>query len=101
MEKEDFIMRILLKILLFPITFILTILLSICEFLTIFSSMLLSIVAMIFFVLGIGSILLLRETKDGIFAIVLAYLVSPYGIPMFAAWLIGILQAANERLKSI
>jgi hypothetical protein len=63
--------------------------------------MLLSIAAMIFFVLGLGSIILLGETKDGIYAIVLAYLVSPYGIPMFAVWLIGTIQAANERLKSI
>lgn len=94
-------MRILLKIFLFPVTLILTILLSICEFLTIFSSMLLSIIALIFFVLGLGSIILLRETKDGIYAIILAYLVSPYGIPMFAAWLIGKLQALNERLKNI
>lgn len=94
-------MRILLKILLFPVTLILTILLSICEFLTIFSSMLLSIVAMIFFVLGLGSIILLRETKDGIYAIVLAYLVSPYGIPMFAAWLIGKIEGLNNLLKSV
>ena len=35
MEKEDFMMRILLKILLFPITIILTVILLICEFICI------------------------------------------------------------------
>ncbi|MDD3613907.1 MAG: CD1845 family protein [Clostridia bacterium] len=44
---------------------------------------------------------MIAATPNGIYAIVLAYLVSPYGIPMFAAWLIGTIQAANERLKSI
>lgn len=94
-------MRILLKIIFFPVTLILTVLLLICEFLTIFSSMLLSIVAMIIFVLALASMIFFGEIRNGITGLIIAYLISPYGIPMFAAWLIGTLKGINERLKSI
>lgn len=94
-------MQILLKILLFPITLILTILLAICEFICLFGTMFLSILALLLFVLALGIMIFLGEVQDGIKAMVLAYLISPYGIPLFASWLIGKLQVANERLKSI
>lgn len=94
-------MRILLKILLFPITLILTVILLICEFICMFGSMLLSVLALLIFALALATMIFLGEVQDGIKAMILAYLVSPYGIPMFAGWLIGILQTANERLKAI
>lgn len=94
-------MRILLKILLFPITLILTVILLICEFICMFGTMLLSILALILFALALGIMIFLGEVQDGIKAMVLAYLISPYGIPLLAGWLIGKLQAVNERLKSI
>ena len=100
-EMEVGLMRILLKILLFPITLMVTILLLVCEFVCIFSSMLLSILAFFFFALGLATMLILGETKQGISALFIAFLISPYGIPMLAAWLIGTVGGINERLKSI
>lgn len=94
-------MRILLKILLFPITLMVSIILLVCQFVCVFSSMLLSIFAFILFALGLATILLLDETKQGISALFIAFLISPYGIPMLAAWLIGTMGGINERLKSI
>lgn len=94
-------MRILLKILLFPITLILTVILLFCEFICLFGTAVLSVLAFIIFVIALGTMIFLGEVQDGIKAMILAYLVSPYGIPMFAGWLIGILQTANERLKAI
>ena len=100
-EMEVDYMRILLKILLFPITLIVSIILLVCQFVCVFSSMLLSILAFILFALGLATILLLGETKQGISALFIAFLISPYGIPMLAAWLIGTMGGINERLKSI
>ena len=100
-EMEVNYMRILLKILLFPITLIVSIILLVCQFVCVFSSMLLSILAFILFALGLATILLLGETKQGISALFIAFLISPYGIPMLAAWLIGTMGGINERLKSI
>jgi hypothetical protein len=101
MGREDFIMRILLKILLFPITLILTVILLICEFICTFGTMLLSILAMLLFALALAIMIFLGEVQDGIKTMVLAYLISPYGIPMFAAWLIGKIGLINEWLKAI
>ena len=40
-----------------------------------------------------------KDMQDGLRAMVLAYLISPYGIPILAHWLIGKIGKMNERLK--
>ena len=100
-EMEVGLMRILLKIVFFPITLMVSLLLLMCQFICVFSSMLLSILAFFLFTLGLATMLLLGETKQGISALFIAFLISPYGIPMLAAWLIGTMGGINERLKSI
>ena len=94
-------MRILLKLLLFPITLILTILILFFDFICLFSTAVLSILSFVVFMIALGTIFILRETSEGIKAIVLAYLISPYGIPLFAAWLIAKMDGLNDLLKSI
>lgn len=94
-------MQILLKILLFPITLILSVIVFVCQFLCLFSSMLLSVLALLLFVLALAIMVLLGEVGEGLKALLAAYLISPYGVPMFAAWLIGAAEGINERLKSI
>ena len=94
-------MRILLKILLFPITLILTVILLICEFICLFGTMLFSILALLLFTLALGIMIFLGETQEGIKTLVLAYIISPYGLPLLDSRFIGELQVANERLKSI
>ena len=94
-------MRILLKILLFPITLILTVLILILDFICLFSTAVLSILSFVVLMIALGTIFILRETSEGIKAIVLAYLISPYGIPMFAAWLIARIEGLNDLLKSV
>ncbi|MEG1475697.1 MAG: CD1845 family protein [Longicatena sp.] len=94
-------MRILLKILLFPITLALTIIVLVCQFLCVFSSMLLSIVAFLLFVLGLAVMVFIGEIGEGLKALFAAYLISPYGLPMLAAWLIGAVDGLNDRLKAI
>ena len=84
-------MRILLKIFLFPITLILTAILLICEFICLFGTMLLSILALLLFTLALGIMIFLGETQEGIKTLVLAYIISPYGVPMLVAWLISII----------
>ena len=94
-------MRILLKILLFPITLIVSIILLVCQFVCVFSSMLLSILAFILFALGLATIVFLGDVKQGITALFITFLLSPYGLSMIAAWLIGTIGGINERIKSI
>ena len=94
-------MRIILKILLFPITLLLTIVLLICEFIYMFGTMLPPTLSLLLFTLALAIMILLREMQDGLKAMVLAYLISPYGIPILAAWIIGSVGRINERLKAI
>ena len=79
-------MRIIIKILLFPIVLALTLLVAFCRFFCLFSGMVLGIVAFLLFLLGI--VVLFAGRVDGFIGfLVLAWLVSPYGLPLAASWL--------------
>ena len=77
-------MRIIIKILLFPIVLALTLLVAFCRFFCLFSGMVLGIVAFLLFLLGI--VVLFAGRVDGFIGfLVLAWLVSPYGLPLAAS----------------
>lgn len=63
--------------------------------------MFLSILALLLFALSLGTMIILKDMQDGLRAMVLAYLISPFGIPILASWLIGKVGQVNERLKAI
>ena len=50
-------MRILLKILLFPVVLVLTVLVAFCRFVCLFSGMILGIVAVLLFLIGIVAVM--------------------------------------------
>ena len=78
-------MRIIIKILLFPIVLALTLLVAFCRFFCLFSGMVLGIVAFLLFLLGI--VVLFAGRVDGFIGfLILAWLVSPYGLPLAASW---------------
>ena len=93
-------MRIIIKILLFPIVLALTLLVAFCRFFCLFSGMVLGIVAFLLFLLGI--VVLFAGRVDGFIGfLVLALLVSPYGLPLAASWLTERVAGFNHMLKSI
>ena len=93
-------MRIIIKILLFPIVLALTLLVAFCRFFCLFSGMVLGIVAFLLFLLGI--VVLVAGRVDGFIGfLVLAWLVSPYGLPLAASWLTERVADFNHMLKSI
>ena len=94
-------MRLIFKILLFPVTLALTILVLVCRFLCDFSTVVLGIIAFLIFMLGLGTMILLKEVGDGFGILIMAYVISPYGIPLFASWLVERLDDLNCMLKSI
>ena len=99
-EMEVDLMRILLKIVLFPVTLLVSIILLVCQFICVFGSMLLSILAFFLFAVGLATMLLLGETIEGLKVLIGADQNGPYGIPMLAAWFLGTIGGINERLKS-
>lgn len=51
-------------------------------------------------VVAIGSFIQ-KDVSLGIEALVLSFLLSPYGIPMVGAAVIGFIQGINQRIKSV
>ena len=93
-------MRILLKILLFPVVLVLTVLVAFCRFVCLFSGMILGIVAVLLFLIGL--LVLFAGRMDGFIGfMILAWLVSPYGLPMAASWLTERVADFNVKINLI
>ena len=92
-------LRLIIKILLFPISLLLSILIPFLTFLLSIGTVLLYFL-MILCVVGAIASFIQNKTLLGIEALVLGFLLSPYGIPMVGAALIAFLQGINDRIRS-
>lgn len=93
-------MRWIIKIILFPISLVLSILTAFLTFLLGMGAALLYLL-MMFCIFGAIASFLQKEVTIGIEALIIGFLVSPYGIPMVGAVVIAFLQGINEAIKSI
>ena len=84
-------MKFLLKILFAPVIVILTLTIWLFALVLRFSAWVFGIIGTILGLLGLA-ILLLDSVTNGIIVLVVAFLVSPIGLPMLAAWTIGQMQ---------
>ena len=92
-------MKFILKILFAPIVAILAIIAWVCGLTLSMSAWVFGIIGAILGILGLA-VLLLDSVTNGIIILVIAYLVSPVGLPMMAAWMIGQLQKLRYFLQS-
>jgi len=93
-------MRWILKIILFPIRLLLSILTAFLTFLLGIGTTILYFLMLMCIVAEIGSFMQ-KDISLGIEALVLGFLLSPYGIPMVGVAVIAFLQGINEAIKSI
>lgn len=84
-------MKFLLKILFAPVIVILTLIIWLFALILRLSAWVFGIIGTILGLLGLA-ILLLDSVTNGIIVLVIAFLVSPIGLPMAAAWTIGQMQ---------
>lgn len=84
-------MKLILKILAAPVIAVLVIFIWLCALLLRMSAWVFGIVSTILGVLGLA-VLILDNVTNGIIILVFAFLVSPMGLPMAAAWMIGQMQ---------
>ena len=92
-------MRLIFKILAAPFVLVLTLLVAVLAFLLSLSAGLLSILAS---VLGLLSVLMLFVEKDiptGIAGLLMAFAISPFGLPALAGWLLAKLDELNSSLR--
>ena len=91
-------MRLIFKLLAFPFVLVTGLLYLVCKFLVIASGAVLGILSGIVF---LASLVLFFTAGlwAGLAWLLIAFLISPYGLPMAAAWLVGIIGGANSALK--
>ena len=92
-------MRWILKIILFPIRLLLSILTAFLTFLLAVGTTILYLLMLMCVVVGVVS-LFQKDFSIGIEALIVGFLLSPYGIPMVGAAVIAFLQGINDRIRS-
>ena len=90
----------IIKIILFPISLALSILTAFLTFLLGIGTAILYLL-MMFCIFGAIASFLQKEVTIGIEALIIGFLVSPYGVPMIGAAVIAFFQGINEEIKSI
>ena len=93
-------MRWILKIILFPISLVLSIFTAFLTFLLAIGTTILYLLMLMCVVVGVVS-LFQKDFSIGIEALILGFLLSPYGIPMVGAAIIAFLQGINERIRLV
>jgi len=106
-------MRIFIKILLFPLSVLLTIIVAVSKFIIDRCAIILGILSAIMFIAALagyaqylfgwplGTAGETTTLQLAIIGTVFAFLLSPYGLPTLAAWLLGKLDNLNGAIKSI
>ena len=84
-------MRFLLILLAAPVVLALTLFVWLCMGVLYLSSLVLGVISTIVGLLGLA-VLVTYSVQNGIILLVIAFLVSPMGLPMAAAWLVGKVQ---------
>lgn len=87
------------KILAAPFVLLLTVLVMVLSFRSSAAAAVLNIISVILVILSAYSVFIEKDTSSAIIGFVGAFLMSPYGLPALADWLIGKLDGLNESLK--
>lgn len=92
-------MRLIFKIFALPFLLILSLLAAVLMFLFDVAGWLLSLASGILAVIAVGLFVLQHQPVGGVAFLVLAFLLSPYGLPSIAEFLIGLLDELNYSLR--
>ena len=84
-------MKLLLKIAVAPVVLILTLAIWLCVGLVYVSGLVLGLISMVIALLGVA-VLVTYSPQNGLILLVIAFLISPFGLPKLAFWLLGKVQ---------
>ena len=95
-------MKVLLKIVVAPLVVLLTLAIWICVGLVYVSGLVLGLVSMVIAFLGVA-VLVTYSPQNGFILLVIAFLISPFGLPKLAFWLLGKVQLkiGKQRAKNL
>lgn len=86
-----FLLKLLLKILLAPIILLLTLSVWLCTLIVYVSGLVLWFISMATALLGVA-VLVTYSPKNGFILLLIAFIISPFGLPKLAFWLLGKVQ---------
>lgn len=92
-------MRLIFKIFALPFLLVLSLLAAVLMFLFDVAGWFLSLASGILAVIAVGLFVLQHQPVGGVAFLVLAFLLSPYGLPAVAEFLIGLLDELNYSLR--
>lgn len=92
-------MRLIFKIFALPFLLVLSLLAAVLMFLFDVAGWFLSLASGILPVIAVGLFVLQHQPVGGVAFLVLAFLLSPYGLPAVAEFLIGLLDELNYSLR--
>lgn len=92
-------MRLIFKIFALPFLLVLSLLAAMLMFLFDVAGWFLSLASGILAVIAVGLFVLQHQPVGGVAFLVLAFLLSPYGLPAIAEFLIGLLDELNYSLR--
>jgi len=92
-------MRVLLKILAAPLVAVLAVITWLFAFLLNLSSVVFGVAGTLLGICGV-IVIFTSSATIGIIVLVIAFLVSPFGLPMLAAWLLGQLQKLRYAIQN-
>lgn len=98
MRAIGFILKLLLKIVVAPVILVLTLFVWICVGIVYISGLVLGLISMVIALLGVA-VLLTCSLQNGIILLVIAFLISPMGLPTAAAWLLGKVQGLRYAIQ--
>ena len=93
-------MRIILKIIAAPAGLALTLIVAVLNFSVSLASWVLGILSLVLAVCGLFELFIQSNPQWGITGLVLAFLLSPFGLPAAAEWLVCKLDDLNYLLKT-
>ena len=91
-------MRLIGKLLALPFMLVTEILYLVCKFWVVLSGAVLGILSGIIFLAALV-LFFVAGFLPGLAWLMIAFLISPYGLPLAAAWLVGIIGGANSALR--
>lgn len=94
-----FILKLLLKILAAPVILLLTVAIWICVGIVYISGLVLGLISMVVALLGVA-VLITYSPQNGIILLVMAFLISPFGLPKLAFWLLGEVQSLKFAIQN-
>ena len=93
-------LKLLLKIVAAPVVLLLTVAIWTCVGLVYVSGLVLGLLSMVIALLGVA-VLVTYSPQNGLILLVIAFLISPFGLPKLAFWLLGQVQGLKYAIQNL